>query len=171
MEALRPIRLREIKKQARLLFKQSQKNASISERFRILSSFQHLSSDEIQSDIRLKHAYETIAIEWGFSNWRNLKKFVVEKDCLYRKNCAALVFSWFQSYEEASAYHQIHKGYLLSFWKDFVVCGKDYVQCIGLSPELPDWEKIGYDWVNPRDDKAFGRLKSFAIKNYLTLNK
>jgi len=32
-----------------------------------------------------------------------------------------------KDYHAAHAYHQKHGGYLLSFWKDYVVCGEEYI--------------------------------------------
>jgi hypothetical protein len=30
---------------------------------------------------------------------------------------------------------------------------------LGLDPADPDWERIGWDWVRPRDADAWERLK------------
>jgi len=41
---------------------------------------------------------------------------------------------------------QKHGGYLLSFWKDYVVCGEEYIARIGLGDYQKQWQSIGYDW-------------------------
>ena len=171
MDQLQPLRLRDLKLQAHLLFKQSQKDVSIAARFSVLPSFRGLSVDEVQQSLRLKHVYEYLAQQYGFAHWRELKHYVVVQDCLYRKHCVAYVYSWFTNYDAAKAYQNKHRGYLLRFWEDYIVCGTEYIRCIGMPIDHPDWNIIGYDWVRPKEREAFARLEAIAISNYIFIHK
>ena len=50
-------------------------------------------------------------------------------------------------------------GYLLPYKNDFFVCQRAYIQTLGLDPDDPDWEQIGFDWVKPANQDAINRLK------------
>lgn len=171
MDKLQPLRLRDLKLQAHLLFKQSQKEDSFVAQFSILPPFRGLSVEEIQKSLQLKHAYELTAYQYGFVNWRSLKQYIVVQDCLYRKHCVAFVYSWFKNYDAAKAYQESNNGYLLRFWEDYIVCGAEYIRCIGMPIDSPDWDAIDYDWVKPKNREAFDRLQDIAISNYLFIHK
>lgn len=170
MDQLQPLRLRDLKLQARLLFKQGQKDDSVAFRFSNLPPFKNLSLNEIKESIRLKHAYELTATQYGYTNWRSLKQYVVEQDSLYRNQCVAFVYAWFKDYDQAKNYQEKNNGYLLRFWSDYIVCGDEYIRCIGMPVGHQDWGFIGYDWVKPKNRRAYERLKGLAIKNYLLIN-
>ncbi len=34
---------------------------------------------------------------------------------------------------------------------------------LGVDPDDPDWERIGYDWLRPLDEAARGRLERTLI--------
>ena len=171
MDQLQPLRLRDLKLRVRLLFKESQKDDAVAFRFSNLPLFTNLSPNEIKNSIRLKHAYELTAIQYGFTDWRSLKQYVVEQDCLYRKQCVAFVHAWFKDYTQAKAYQDKNNGYLLRFWSDYIVCGVEYIRCIGMPIDDPGWKTIGYDWVRPKNRDTFDRLASIAFSNYLFINK
>lgn len=66
---------------------------------------------------------------------------------------------WFASYDEARAARQESGGFLLPYRHHFFVAEAPAIRYLGLDPEDPDWERIGWDWVRPLDDEAFARLK------------
>ncbi len=50
-------------------------------------------------------------------------------------------------------------GYLLPYRNQFFVTVAAAIRELGLDPEDPDWERIGRDWVRPRDAEARKRLE------------
>ncbi|WP_157493843.1 hypothetical protein [Fulvivirga imtechensis] len=174
MSNLTPIRLNELKLQANFLLKDLKSNSERAEaatsRFSKLPYFAHVLSDKSSlpvSQVRLKHAYEVIALENDFPNWSSLRQYVVEKDCLYRGSLVAFVHSWFQNYAEAEAYLNKNGGYLLAFWNDFIICGPEYVKGLGLHSYQSYWERIHYNWIKPADLQAWELLRSRAKEIYV----
>ncbi|MTI32281.1 hypothetical protein [Xanthovirga aplysinae] len=178
MDSLTPVRLRELKVQATILLKEfktnfSQEAEEVAARFLQIPYFSNETVDYLlkHSDkVKLKDAYFLIALEKGFKNWAELKQEVVEKDCLYKPSGIAFVHGWFRNYNEAEAYFQQNGGYLLYFWNDFIVCGKEYIECLELGSYTLQWKKIGYNWQNPLDPEAHQFLKGKAQRNYLNQN-
>jgi len=175
MNNLKPVRLSELRTQASFLLKDLQKKTSLSQspanRFLQLTDFSGKTENwlaEHADMVLLKHAYQVIAHENNFKEWADLKRAVIENDCLYRSSCVAYIHQWFKDYQQAETYFQKNGGYLLVFWKDFVVCGKEYITCIGLGNYEDLWKKIGYNWANTGETKAFQLLKEAAEKNYLS---
>ena len=173
MDDLKPIRLYKLKAQATFLLKELKSSSANSHqaanRFLRVPFFSGKTSDWIinhTGSVQLKHAYYVIAIEAGFKTWAELKHTVVENDCLYKPGCVGFIHAWFKNYQQAEIYFRKHGGYLISFWKDIVVCGEEYISCIGLGEYKEQWKNIGYNWVKPKDGKAFQFLKETAAKNY-----
>ena len=174
MNNLKPITLRKVKSQASYLLKELKNNSTNSiaaaNRFLQIPPFSNKISSWIidhADSVQLKHAYHVIAVETGFTAWTALKHAIIENDCLYKSTCVGFVHAWFSDYAKAEIYFNRHGGYLICFWKDFVVCGKEYICGIGLSQYEEQWKSIGYNWVRPGDSKAFHFLKEAAAKNYL----
>lgn len=170
MKELRPIRLSQLKVEAKLLHKNfksdfdSSVNKYLSHPF-----FKTLSSSEIEekrTNIRLKDIYHIIASEYGFTCWEDLKRQVVKNDLLYRSNGIGLIHKWFKSYPEASKYQIKHGGYLLQFWADYVICGMEYIQLLELHRYAEEWKAIGYNWIEPSDKHAFQKLYQKAMLQY-----
>ena len=65
---------------------------------------------------------------------------------------------WFASYEEARKAREEEGGYLLPYKKNFFVCPPGAIRMIGLDPDDPDWELVGWDCARPRDEEACRRL-------------
>ena len=76
----------------------------------------------------------------------------------YQTNLDIFLNRWFSNYEEARQALDADGGFLLPFQKHFFLCRPAVIQALGLDPHDPDWEKIGYDCVQPRDAVAFERL-------------
>lgn len=174
MDNLRPIRLRELKLQAIFLLKDFRSNSERAKaaalRFSRLPYYVSASFDTDASQagkIKLKHAYEVIAQEYGFPDWPTLMRHVVEKDCLYRPSHIGFVHSWFKDYEEAKVYHIKNGGYLLAFWNDIIICGPEYIRGLELHPYQEYWKRINYNWLKPASLQAWKFLYDRAKENYL----
>lgn len=74
---------------------------------------------------------------------------------LYVPRMDAFLNHWFPTYEEARAWRQAEGGYLFPHRGQFFVTGPAAVRELGLVPDDPNWEKIGWDWVRPRDREAW----------------
>ncbi len=66
---------------------------------------------------------------------------------------------WFSTYEEAWEAREGEGGYLLPYRHHFFVAEAEAVRELGLDPDDPDWELIGFDWVRPLDPEAWERLR------------
>jgi hypothetical protein len=174
MDILKPVRLTHLKTQATFLLKDlrsgSLESKDTAAQFLNLSVFSERTTQWILDhfdEIKLKDALLVIALKYGFKSWADLKREVICEDCLYRSSKVGLIYAWFSDYGKAATFHQQHGGYLIRFWKDFAVCGDEYITALSLV-EYPDyWTKIGYDWVKPCDLQAWRFLNEKAIDNYL----
>jgi hypothetical protein len=72
---------------------------------------------------------------------------------------AAYLNRWFARYDEARASLEAEGGYLFPFRSQFFVCEPGFLEARGIDPTHPDWERIGRDWVRPRDEAARDRLE------------
>jgi len=70
----------------------------------------------------------------------------------------AVVSSWYSDYAEARSCLEARGGYLLPHEGQFFITGPEGVRELGLDPDDSDWERIGFDWVRPRDPVAWERL-------------
>ena len=173
MKELRPIRLKQLKVEARLLHKKLKLNLDDSvERYLRHPLFDKKTHSQFKAQIgkmRLKHAYHIIAFEYGYDRWEDLKQYVINQDLLYRSSGVGFVHKWFKSYIEACRYQAKNGGYLLRFWADYIVCGIEYIQLLQLHSYSKDWELIGFDWVKPHDQSAYQRLYQKALLQYYSL--
>lgn len=78
---------------------------------------------------------------------------------MYVPRMATVLSRWFTTYEEARASLELEGGYLLPNGRHFFVTASAAIQELGLDPDDPDWNRIGWDWVRPRDPAAWERLK------------
>lgn len=116
--------------------------------------------------IKLRHAHQVIAYEYGFDKWEDLKRHVIHNDLLFRSNGVGLVYKWFNNYHDARSCHSEFGGYLLRFWGDYVVCGVEYIKLLRLDRFPKEWEQIGFDWVQPHDTSAYSKLYCEAERQY-----
>ena len=133
-------------------------------RFAELSEFRALSLDELLARRELvtrSHALAVVAFERGFLSWVALLEAwlpELHRVTMYVDRMAAFLNRWFASYAEAAASRHAEGGFLLPFRKQFFVASRGAVAELGLDPDDPDWARIGYDWVKPRDAEAHLRL-------------
>ena len=120
--------------------------------------------------IRRKHCLAVVAQELGFSSWEHARR-VLDGDpdeadfgkLLYGDNWGSRLNHWFASYAEARAFldespHGDAPTYLLAYKRHFFIVERFYIEALGLSPEDPDWQAIGWDWARPRNPEARRRL-------------
>jgi len=173
MKELCPMRLNQLKIEAKLLHKRLKSGSDNSvEAYLNHPIFRNLSSSQIEEKrkgIRLKDSYHLIASTYGFSRWEDLKRQVIKNDMLYRSNGVGLIHKWFKSDTEASKYHIKYGGYLLQFWADYVICGVEYIQLLGLHHYAEEWKAIGYNWIKPADQAAYQKLYQKAVLQYTLL--
>jgi hypothetical protein len=137
------------------------------ERFRILPSFAALAPTRIvawRDSLRRKHALAVIAAELGFDSWVALLDACaattgpVSMAWLFDAGKSVFLNHWCKTYEEASAIRRETDGFLFSYRDQYVVCTPELLADRGIDAYDPDWNRIGRDWVRPRDRRAFARL-------------
>jgi hypothetical protein len=147
--------------------------ARAAERFRILPAFAALEIAAIlrqRDSIRLKHALAVIAAELGYPAWRDCKRRLevpaelrLDTETFFGAGSAAYLNRWFARYDEASASLEAEGGFLFPFRHQFFICGPGFLEARGIDPVDPDWERIGRDWVRPRDEAARDRLERMLV--------
>jgi len=75
----------------------------------------------------------------------------------------AIVSRWFTGCAEARASLEAEGGYLLPYREQFFVTTREGIRELGLDPDDPDWERIGWDWVRPLDRAAWERLRERRV--------
>jgi hypothetical protein len=175
--------LHECKIRASLLLKdlrcdEPSRMARAAERFRTLPKFASLEADAIigsRDSIQLKNALAVIAAELGYPTWTACKRRLeipanlrVDTEKYFESRTgkpigAAYLNRWFARYDEARASLNAEGGYLFPYRHQFFICEQGFLEARGIDPAHPDWERIGRDWVRPRDQEAFGRLERMLI--------
>jgi hypothetical protein len=90
-----------------------------------------------------------------------------ESPTMYVSGMAAVLSRWFTTYEEARASREAEGGYLLPYKQQYFITASEGILELGLDPNDPDWARIGWDWVWPRDEEAWERLnarRSLAVQ-------
>ena len=78
---------------------------------------------------------------------------------MYVESMDAFLNQWFTTYEDARTVREAEGGYLLPFKNQFFVTVAAGIVELGLDPNDPDWEHIGWDWVRPLDSGAWELLR------------
>ncbi len=81
-----------------------------------------------------------------------------EGPAMYVPRMDAVVNRWFTTYQDAQASLKAEGGFLFPYRHQFFLTEVAGVIELGLDPEDADWERIGWDWVRPRDPEAWSRL-------------
>lgn len=166
--------LHECKVRASLLLKalrsdDSPRSVAAADRLRVLPHFANLTPERIAAwgpDIRRKHALSVIAAELGFESWTALKAACEQDETrpfeigsIFDKHSTSVFLNhWCRTYEEAAAIHADVGGFLFPYRSQFVVAPAGVLEAHGIDAHDPDWERIGRDWVRPRDPVAYARL-------------
>ena len=122
------------------------------------------------SRLQRKHCLAIVARETGFSSWdhavRVFRGDASERDLgtlLHDHETRGTLNAWFASYEEARAHlderrRAGHRVFLLAYKRHFVIVEDHYIEALGLDPDDPDWQRLGFDWASPREPAARVRL-------------
>ncbi len=127
--------------------------------------------------IQLKHCLNVVAKENGYQDWATLiqelrlgKTGLLPSKVMFKDNADTELYrygfseanlnAWYNSYEDARNHLKLRKkGYLLVYKNHYFVCQAPHIEGLGLDPKDPDWEKIDWDWVHPKDPEAKARLQ------------
>lgn len=82
----------------------------------------------------------------------------------YQPNLDVFLNRWFSNYADARKSLGSEGGFLLPYKLHFFVCEAGAIRAMGLEPDDPDWEKIGWDCVQPLDMPAFLRLQEKRVE-------
>jgi hypothetical protein len=165
--------VREIKVRAEILHHrlQADEPAALA-RLRALAELRRASDAELgeaKAGIRRKHCLAVVARELGFAGFEHAQR-VLEGDApeadfgtlLYGAGSGAYLNHWFATHEEARAQQEETKAgprqYLLAYKRHCFLAERGFVEALGLDADDPDWARIGWDWVRPRDPEARRRL-------------
>ncbi len=108
--------------------------------------------------IQLKQAYEIIAKSAGFSSWRELKGVLDDTECFCPPKGRTYWNTWYSSYEKALAHLDKDGGYLLPYQRHYFICDSHYIESLGIAKDDSDLQKVGVNWVEPKDPEAWIRL-------------
>ena len=78
----------------------------------------------------------------------------------YQTSLDVFLNRWFSNYDDARKAREAHGEFLLPYRHHFYVCKAEVIAALGLDPDDPDWEAIGFDCARPKDQQAFARLRS-----------
>ncbi len=118
-----------------------------------------LTADKIQ----LKHCLACIADQYGFDSWANCKFYFEQTQLTAFTPRGGFFNQWFSNYSEAKQILKDSKGYLLPYRQQFFICESGYIEYLSLNPADPNWEKIGYNWVEPQDISAWQELNNAYV--------
>jgi hypothetical protein len=136
-------------------------------RLLVLPEFHGTTAVDLLADLahlRLWHALMAVAREQGHDSWPALRAAceatVLGPTAMYVQAMSAFQNQWFADYDEARQVRLHEGGYLLPYRHYFFIAERDAVAELGLDPDDPDWERIGFDWIHPRDEAAHARLRA-----------
>ncbi|WP_437280355.1 hypothetical protein WME90_07280 [Sorangium sp. So ce375] len=164
--------VRELKIRAELLHKQLASNdAEALLRLRALPELSRADEAALAaaaSGIRRKHCLAVVARECGFSSWERARLALAgepgapELGTLLYGRDGGVLHHWFATYDEARAHvealPEASRGYLLAYNLHFFIADRAFIASLGLDPDDPDWQAIGWDWARPADLAARSRL-------------
>ena len=128
-------------------------------RFLRLAEFRQKSADELVRDrdeVQHKHALTVVAREQGYGAWKNLKDAADVLWC--PPGASAYWHNWCKSHDEARAILDERGGYLLTAHGKWFIAERGYIELLGLDPDDPRWAAIGFDIVQPSDQRACHEL-------------
>jgi len=77
---------------------------------------------------------------------------------MYVPRMDAFLNHWYKTYDEAKTDLDRDGGFLFPYGSQFFVTTASAIRELGLDPDDPDWEEIGWDWVQPKNPGAKERL-------------
>lgn len=132
--------------------------------FAQLPRFAAVSLDDlvaVRNEVGRADAQQVVALARGFVSWHALLEAALPSLVslpMHSDRMAPYLNRWFTDYEEAAASLLRDGGLLLPYRKQFFVAVREALGELGLDHDDPDWARIGWDWVRPRDPEAHLRL-------------
>ncbi|TQV88104.1 hypothetical protein [Aliikangiella coralliicola] len=126
--------------------------------------------------IKRKHALHIIALENGFECWTDLKQQVELENTIdfttFFGNPAFCGFTnhWFNNYDEAKKHQLENGGVLLPYRHHYFVTTYLFLEALGFDCGDPDWESMGFDWVNPLSQSAKKSILRKLVSRLCELN-
>jgi len=78
---------------------------------------------------------------------------------LFQPRTGGFLNLWYSRYDEAKQVLRTEpRRYLFPYRHQFVAVEASFLEALGVDGTDPDWERIGRDWVQPRDAAAQARL-------------
>ena len=167
--------LKEVKTQAKKLFKSLQANRNEIESSQAILKKLSLASIE---QLQLKHCLTIIAFQLGFENWHHLQKILSGSNSqdeplymgtfLYPKTCGGFINEWFSDYQQALSSLENYDGlkWLLPYKKQFIVVKEEYIATFHLADKIMlQWPEIRYNLVESYNSLAWDKLICEIIKN------
>lgn len=137
-------------------------------RFQILDAWRHVPAKQIHEEadaIPIEEARQVVARENAFADWTELAEATADVPIafhtarLFPEKSDVFLNLWYRNYEEARSAHEAEPDLLLfPYQEQFVLCEPALIGWLGGDPHDPDWEKIGRDWAQPKDEDARARL-------------
>ena len=172
-----PLPLRECKIRASLLLKgllgdDPSRATRAAQRLCTLPVYAGLTPEALlarKEQVSHKHALAVIAREQGHASWRELKHARdtaprhFDPEAFFTRNASAELKHWFASYAQARDALLAHGGWLFPFRRQFFICERTFLRALGVDATDPDWQRIGFNWVEPADSAARARLESKLI--------
>jgi len=163
--------IHELKVRAEILHARVQEHdTGVLKRLRVLSEFRRSPDGHLIGTARHQHCLRVIAAEWGFPGYREAKRALSGEEpspdfgaLLYPNKCCGHLNRWYKIYEEAAEVRKDCRGYLLGYRHQYVVVDRYFIETLGLDPDDPDWEALGFDWVRPAEITARTRLYSKLV--------
>lgn len=159
-----------LKAHARILQQQATNQEPVAlARMRILEELHGLDAAAVTTKIQRRHCLTVVAWELGFNDWPHalavLSGPAVDDfgTLLYAPGCEVHWNIWSASYSEAHVIREQHGGYLLAYRRHFFIVDRFFIATLRLDPDDPDWERIGRDWVRPKEPAARQRLYAQLI--------
>ena len=164
----------DLKAHARVLHRRAVSGDAVAlQRTRLLPELKKLSDAELMQQLKRRQCLAVVAKQLGFVHWEHARAVLTAREqtdfgtLLYPQSCGGHYNIWSASYNEAREIRAAHGGYLLAYKRQFLIVEDGYIDSMGLDPADPDWEHIGRDWVQPKDQKARERLYQKLVHNAL----
>lgn len=160
----------DLKAKARILQRLvHERDADALRRVRALSELAGFDDASLSSNVQRRHCLTVIARELGFDGWSHALSVLTGENkedfgrLLSPPGAAAHWNIWSASYDEARAIRAEHGGYLLAYKRHYFIVDRYYLETLGLDPDDADWDRMGRDWVRPREPTARTRLYAKLI--------
>jgi hypothetical protein len=154
-----------LKSRARKLHQQFEaRDPEAVRRLQTLPEFAKQDPASFAEQVKRRHCLTVIARELGFTGWQHLTGVLWGESVedfgtlLYPGGGTAYWNIWSARYEEARQIREEHGGYLLAYKKHMFIVDRHFIESLGLDPEDADWDRMGRDWVRPKDLTARQRL-------------